>query len=103
MSDFLDEFDLTISTLWREARLSCPHKDVLQAYAERELPAAQLDYLRFHVEDVGCASCREALAELGVPPPRPALEDSAEERAVRERLLQSTRSALRSSRGSRRD
>jgi hypothetical protein len=101
MSDYLDEFDLTVSTLWREERLSCPHRDLVQCFVDGELPAAQMDYVRFHVEEIGCASCRSLAAELGAPVPV-AAEDSASERAIRERLLRSTRTFLGASRDARR-
>lgn len=101
MSEYLDEFDLTVSTLWREERLSCPHRDLLQSYADGELPAAQLDYLRFHLEQVSCAACRAELAALGAPPPRES-GDSELESEIRERLLRSTRTFLGASRDARR-
>jgi hypothetical protein len=101
MSEYLDEFDLTVSTLWREERLSCPHRDLLQSYADGELPPAQSDYVRFHVEQVGCAACRAELAAFGAAP-QPTGGDSELESEIRERLLRSTRTFLGASRDARR-
>ncbi|MBL8900390.1 MAG: hypothetical protein JNM84_22350 [Planctomycetes bacterium] len=101
MSDYLDEFDLTVSTLWREERLSCPHRDLVQSFVDGELPPAQMDYLRFHIEEVGCAPCRELATALGAPLAA-APESSSAEREIEERLLRSTRTFLGASRDERR-
>lgn len=101
MSDYLNEFDLTIATLWREERISCPHRDLLQGFLEEELEPAQMDYVRFHLAEVGCEGCTKVVEDLGRKVAVEPLAISAEEQAVQERLLTSTCTFLGASRAAR--
>lgn len=91
MSDYLDELDLTVSTLWREERVSCPHRDLLQAYLDQALPSEAQIYVTFHVEEIGCPFCAANLEDL-----RACASDDREARVVEQedRLLRSTRTFL---------
>lgn len=90
--DDRDALDLDVGRVWRLERVSCPHVDVLRAYHTRSLPDGAMDYMRFHLETSQCPYCNAALDELR------AGERSVEQQAltdVRERLLRSTKAALR--------
>lgn len=87
-----EALDLDVGRVWRLERVSCPHADVLRAYHTRSLSDGAMDYLRFHLETSRCPYCNSTLDEL----------KAAEQAAggamlgdVRDRLLRSTRTALR--------
>ena len=87
-----DALSFTVSTVWREERVSCPHPDVLRAYQTASLPEGAMLFLRFHLEESQCPYCSAVLEDLRVADERsaqPAMED------LRERLLRSTAVALR--------
>ena len=90
-------FEQTVATVWREERVSCPHRDILRAYLEGSLEEAPAGYLRFHLETARCPWCTMALQELrremGVaPPPEPRVDEALE------KALRSTITHLRNSR-----
>ncbi len=55
---------ISLSRLWIQGRVSCPHASLLAGYAAGSLPPGAMDYLRFHLEDLGCPHCAAALEEL---------------------------------------
>ncbi|CAK9063451.1 Sigma-70 family RNA polymerase sigma factor, partial [Durusdinium trenchii] len=86
----------TVSTVWREQRVSCPHIDILRAWRDGALDADAAAFVAFHVEEAGCPYCNASIEELE------AREDDAREAPMsdlRDRILRSTVSALRSQRG----
>jgi len=87
-----EELDLDVGRVWRLERVSCPHVDVLRAYHTRSLPDGAMEYLQFHLETSLCPYCNASLEEL-----RAADQESQREALsdVRDRLLRSTRTALR--------
>ncbi len=52
-----DRGDHSIGAVWRREHLSCPTREQLGSYLLEVLDEAQQDYIRFHLETVGCASC----------------------------------------------
>lgn len=91
----VERFAMTVGSVWREARVSCPHPDVLRAYREDGLEAAQAGYIRFHVEDANCPYCQAILEDLargGAAAADAPLEN------LKERLLSSTMNVLREKR-----
>jgi len=54
----------TLGAIWRRARLSCPSRDQLGSYLLDALPEELADYVRFHLETVGCRYCQANLADL---------------------------------------
>ncbi|MEZ5965177.1 MAG: hypothetical protein R3F56_15190 [Planctomycetota bacterium] len=87
-----EALDLDVGRVWRLERVSCPHVDVLRAYHTGSLPAGAVEYLRFHLETSQCPYCNASLEDL-----RAAEADSGQDvlTDVRDRLLRSTRTALR--------
>ena len=54
----------SLGEIWRRHRLSCPPREQLGTYLLHALEADEADYLRFHLEIVGCRYCQANLADL---------------------------------------
>jgi hypothetical protein len=54
----------TIGAIWRRARLSCPDRTELGQFALGTLEAEPADYIRFHLETIGCRYCQANLLDL---------------------------------------
>src|SRR4030095_12772693 len=67
-----DALSFTVSTVWREERVSCPHPDVLRAYQTASLPEGAMLFLRFHLEESQCPYCSAVLEDLRVADERSA-------------------------------
>ena len=85
--------NLSISLAWQRERISCPHRDILHAYLHDSLSGEEKAYIRFHLEEIGCAYCGANLEDLE------ALEGTKPTRRLRDlkdELLRSTTAFLRS-------
>src|SRR5712671_2767918 len=47
----------SVGEIWRRGRLSCPTRHQLGSFLLDALPAEHADYIRFHLETVGCRYC----------------------------------------------
>lgn len=54
----------TIGAIWRRHRLSCPDRRQLGQYLLNVLDEPTNDYIRFHVERIGCRRCQANLVDL---------------------------------------
>lgn len=54
----------TLGGIWRRHRMSCPSRQQLGSYLLGAMPAEVLDYVRFHLDVVGCRCCQANLADL---------------------------------------
>ncbi len=54
----------SVGVIWRRRRLSCPSRDELSQYLLGVLDDTAADYLRFHIEQVGCRYCAANLDDL---------------------------------------
>lgn len=54
----------TVGAMWRRNRLSCPTREQLGSYLLEVLEPAHTDYVRFHVETIGCRVCNASLDDL---------------------------------------
>ena len=68
----------SLGAIWRRHRVSCPTREQLGSYLLGVLDAEHTEYLRFHVETVGCRMCAANLEDL-----RRRQEESAELVTVR--------------------
>jgi hypothetical protein len=87
--------DLTVASVWREERISCPHPHLLQSHAQGGLDGGAAEFLDFHLRESQCPYCNAIVQDLQAQEASaksPVLED------VKERLLSSTRAALKKSR-----
>lgn len=56
--------ELSVGEVWRQHRLSCPSRATLGSYLLNVLGDDEADYIRFHVETIGCRYCAASLDEL---------------------------------------
>ena len=54
----------TIGAIWRRNRLSCPSRNELGQYLLGTLEAESVNYIRFHIDEIGCRYCHANLADL---------------------------------------
>ncbi|MGI9472952.1 MAG: hypothetical protein ACR2NZ_15535 [Rubripirellula sp.] len=54
----------TLGAIWRRGRLSCPTRSELGQYVLGTLESEASDYIRFHLESIGCRYCQANLADL---------------------------------------
>lgn len=54
----------TLGAIWRRARLSCPTREQLGSHLLQATSVELSDYIRFHIETVGCRYCAANLVDL---------------------------------------
>jgi len=54
----------SLGEIWRRHRLSCPTREQLGSYLLGVLAEDAADYVRFHVETLGCRYCASSAADL---------------------------------------
>jgi hypothetical protein len=54
----------TVGAMWRRGRLSCPSREQLGSYLLEVLEPAHNEYVRFHLETIGCRVCNASLDDL---------------------------------------
>ena len=59
-----DDGRLTVSEVWRSARLTCPSRTQLGSYLLGALDDQLRDYLEFHLDVVGCRWCNANREDL---------------------------------------
>jgi|SRR5262249_31491883 hypothetical protein len=89
-----DRGDHSIGSIWRRERLSCPTREQLGNYLLEVLDEETQEYVRFHLETVGCAQCLANKADLEASLREPA--PKARER--RRRYFQSSAGYLQAGR-----
>jgi hypothetical protein len=67
----------TVGAMWRRGRLSCPSREQLGSYLLEVLDPAHSEYVRFHLQTVGCRVCNASLDDLRK-------QHSADEQAAQE-------------------
>ena len=91
-----DRLAFTVASVWRDERVSCPHPDILKAWLGAALPEGAAEFVAFHVGESQCPFCNAFVDELRA-------QDEDAQRAqlddLRSRLLRSTVTFLRRSRG----
>lgn len=59
-----DQGNLSLGDLWRHHRLSCPSQTELGLFLVGANKPELADYIRFHIEVVGCVYCQAQLSEM---------------------------------------
>ena len=54
----------TVGDIWRRHRLSCPSREELGSYLLGAMMDDQADYIKFHLEQIGCRFCQSNLDDL---------------------------------------
>ena len=59
-----DKGDPTLGGMWRRGQWSCPPRAIWDAYIGGRLGDGLSQYLRFHLETIGCRICEANLRDL---------------------------------------
>ena len=86
------ELEFTLGLVWREERISCPHRDVLRSFVEGALPEGAMDYIQFHIDQCECPYCGAVVDDLRDDVKAPLRKELE---GVKDRLMRSTAMALR--------
>ena len=81
----------SLAGVWRRHRLTCSDREKLGSYLLGVLAAEESDYIRFHVETIGCRLCQSSLDDLGR---QHAAADAADSDRRRKRYFQSSAGLL---------
>jgi len=80
----------TLGAVWRRWRLTCPGRQELGSYLLGVLPQDVAHYVAFHIDQIGCRTCRANLEDLK----RQQRETAQEATARRRRYFQSSAGRL---------
>ncbi|MEZ6070161.1 MAG: hypothetical protein R3C10_07735 [Pirellulales bacterium] len=80
----------TVGDIWRRHRLTCPTREQLGGYLLGVVDDDLSDYIRFHLDDVGCRLCLANKADLEAQQ-----GESAAAQTRRRRYFQSSAGLLR--------
>lgn len=83
----------TVGAMWRRGRLSCPSREQLGSFLLEVLDPAHNEYLRFHLETVGCRVCNASLDDLQQ---QHSVEEQTAKETRRKRYFQSSAGYLSS-------
>ncbi len=59
-----DRGEHSVGAIWRRRRLSCPNREQLGSLLLGVLDEEVMDYVRFHLDTIGCIYCQANLADL---------------------------------------
>jgi hypothetical protein len=93
-----DRGEHSIGAIWRRQRLTCLSREQLGNYLLQVLDNDQQDYIRFHLENIGCAFCLANLADLQALQEEPATRSQQRRR----RFFESSAGLLRAGRTNKR-
>ncbi len=62
--DQADRGEHTPGAIWQRERVSCPTRDQIGGYLLEAGDPEMLDYIRFHLVEIGCPYCRANLDDL---------------------------------------
>jgi hypothetical protein len=54
----------SMAVIWRRSRISCPDREHLGSYMLGALDQPEVDYIQFHLNEVGCQYCQSSLSDL---------------------------------------
>jgi hypothetical protein len=85
----------TVASVWRDERISCPHRDILQSFSAGGLDSGAREFVEFHLRESQCPYCNAVVEDLER---QDADARSGSMTDLRDRLLRSTAVALRGAR-----
>ena len=59
-----DEGRSSVGDCWRRRLVSCPQRSTWAAYLEGQIHGELAEYLRFHLEEIGCRCCTANVEDL---------------------------------------
>ncbi|MCP4193992.1 MAG: hypothetical protein GY768_25565 [Planctomycetaceae bacterium] len=54
----------SLGEIWRRHRVSCPDREQLGSYLLQVLETSHQEFVRFHLEEIGCRYCNANLEDL---------------------------------------
>jgi hypothetical protein len=54
----------SIGDIWRRHRISCPTREELGSYLLGAMTDEKRDYIKFHIQNIGCRYCQSNLTDL---------------------------------------
>ena len=54
----------SIGDIWRRHRISCPTREELGSYLLGAMTDDKRDFIKFHIEEIGCRYCQSNLSDL---------------------------------------
>jgi hypothetical protein len=54
----------SLGEIWRRHRLSCPSRQQLGSHLLGVLSGEEADYIKFHIETIGCRYCTASISDL---------------------------------------
>lgn len=87
-----DQGGRSLGEIWRRFRLSCPSRSEMASHVLGVLDTAASDYVRFHLEIVGCPMCQANCDDLNSLQAN--LRDSGSAQTRRERFFESSAGLL---------
>jgi hypothetical protein len=54
----------SVGDIWRRHRMSCPSREELGSYLLGAMMDDQADYIKFHIDQIGCRYCQSNLEDL---------------------------------------
>jgi len=54
----------SLGEIWRRHRLSCPSREQIGSYLLGVLSDGEIDYIKFHIESIGCRYCAASITDL---------------------------------------
>lgn len=92
--DERDRGDHSLGAIWRREGLTCPKRETLNSYLLEVLDDTLQDYITFHLETVGCPSCKANLDDLQAQKQEP----PQQARARHKKIFHSTAGSLHTAR-----
>lgn len=77
--------DALLSQIWQDGRMSCPKRSTVGAWLLGTLDPEWREYVRFHLERLGCAFCQANVEDL-----RRQEREAEHTRSFRNRIMEST-------------
>ena len=81
----------SVGEIWRRGRLSCPTRHQLGSFLLDALPVELKQYIRFHLETIGCRYCAANLDDLR----QSTQQESSETAQRRQKFFQSSAGHIR--------
>ena len=85
-----EQFDMSVSYVWIEERISCPNRHLLRSYVYDSLEGLHRDYVKFHLEVIGCPYCQANLEDLE-------LDEKSDQDELKSRVEQAREDSMASS------
>ena len=56
----------TLGEIWRRHRLTCPSREQLTLYLDKQIPDDESTYITFHLDEVQCRLCNASFEDIKI-------------------------------------